>query len=282
MSNKQCSILIVLFSLFIVNCSSAPPVTLETSATRNMALGELNRANQAANRGRFEEALYIVQEAQRLAISVDDPSLRLRTSISLGDILFSLGHEDLAFSQWEGAAAEADASSEPVFAALAQIHTIRASLLSGRGTAASHKANLDLLFPSVRSDNSASAVWYIALGIAEKELENWSEAETAVRRALDIYERALRLEDAAYTWFLVASIRSLAGNYDEALDALRRSINIDRRVENGFGLASSWQAMGDVYQKVGRAEESDTAWRRAAQIYRAIGLNERAEKLENR
>jgi hypothetical protein len=59
------------------------------------------------------------------------------------------------------------------------------------------------------------------------------------------------------------------------------AINFDRRAENGFGLASSWQAMGDVYQKAGRTQESLDAWSRAAEIYRALGLDNKAESLEN-
>jgi hypothetical protein len=58
------------------------------------------------------------------------------------------------------------------------------------------------------------------------------------------------------------------------------AISFDRRAENGFGLASSWQAMGEVYQKAGRDEESSSARSRAAEIFRAIGLDDKAEQLE--
>jgi tetratricopeptide (TPR) repeat protein len=121
---------------------------------------------------------------------------------------------------------------------------------------------------------------YLTLALAEKHLHRWAEAEAAARRALAIYERGRFLEDSAYSWFIIASIRSLSGSYDSALLALRTAIEIDRRAENGFGLASSWHAMGDVYRNAGRLQESRAAHQRAADIYRAIGHHDRAEELE--
>jgi tetratricopeptide (TPR) repeat protein len=132
----------------------------------------------------------------------------------------------------------------------------------------------------VRSDQLSTAAGYVTLGMAEKQLRRWAEAENAVRQALAIHEKSLSLEDAAYDWFIIASIRSVAGNHNAALEALRMAISFDRRAENGFGLASSWQAMGDVFQKAGRPGDSESAYRRAAEIFRALGFIDRAEKLE--
>ena len=289
MKKKACSLLILLYSLFTFTCSSAPqPSVVEVNTSRYAALSQLEHANRAANRGRFQEALFLLDEGRRLAISADDPSLRIRTSISRGDILFSLGHMDEAFSEWDSAAAEGDASNLPVLAALARIHTIRFSVLliaDGHTVGAGVnelRVELERLLPPVRQDPMANAGWYITMSLAERQLERWSEAETAARRALDIFDRNLSLEDSAYACFLIASIRSLAGNYNAALDALRTSISIDRRVENSYGLARSWQATGDVYQKAGRVEDARMSWNRAAQIYRAIGFDDHAILLESR
>ena len=280
---------IVVFSSFawFPACSSAPKQTGEVFASRNSAHDYLDWANQAANMGRFESALETVEEARRLAFSVDDPSLRIKTATSRGNFLFYLGRHEEAFSEWETASAEGDSSNEPALAALARIYSIRARivLLAGEqgGTASvveGLKTQLDREMAVVRSDDYSTAAAYVTLGLAERQLGRWSEAESAIRRAMNTFERDLRLEDTAYCWFLIASVRSLAGNSNAALEALRTAISFDRRAENGFGLATSWQAMGDVYQKAGRTEDARSAWRRAAEIYRAIGLNERALNLE--
>ena len=275
---------------FFSACSSAPEKATEIIIDRNTATKQLNIANQMASHGRYEEALFFLGEARRLAVSTDDPSLRIRTSISLGNILFSTGRHDEAFENWEIAAAEGDSSREPILAALARIFIIRGSIMrltmeeQGNTAAAveEYRNRLAVQTSAVRSDQFASAAGYITLGLAEKELGRWAEAESTVRRALDIHEKNMELEDAAYAWFLIASIRSVAGNHDLALEALARAISFDRRAENGFGLASSWQAIGDVYGKTGRTEESMAAWLRAVEIYRAINMNELAEKVESR
>ena len=282
------------FFIFLLSCSSAPKKATEIFVIRNTAANQLNLANETAAHGRYEEALVIVDGARQLAVSADDPLLRIKTSMSRGNILFSLGRESQALQELESAAVEADAAGERVLAAQARIYIIRASLMqltaenpadNGGGNAAAagieeYKESLTREMAAVRSDQNASAEAYVTLGMAEKGLGNWAEAESALRRALDVHVKDLSLEAAAYDWFIIASVRSMAGNYDSALEALRAAIGYDRRAENGFGLASSWQAAGDVLEKAGRAEEAREAWGRAVEIYRAISMQDLAEKLE--
>jgi len=281
------SVLLV-FSLAIFSgCSSAPKKATEIFTDRNTAIKQLNLANLTANRGRYEEALVILEEARRLALSTDDPPLRLKTSMSSGNFLFALGRHQDAFAEWESAAGEGDASGEPILAALARIYSIRAKIVlfdtePGAANVQELKEQLNREMTAVKSDDNATAVGNIALGLAEKQLGRWADAESAVKKALSYHEGGLFLEDAAYDWFLIASIRSMAGNYNTSLEALEMAIRFDRRAENGFGLASNWQAKGDVLKKAGRDGEAQAAWQRAADIYRAIGLNNIAENVEGK
>ena len=279
-------VFVFLLGMALSGCSSAPKKPAEIYTDRVFAANQLNLASQAAHRGRYEDALFLLEEARRLALSTDDPELRIKTSTARGNILFSLGRRDEAFAELESAAAEGDASGEYVLAALSRIYTIRARLRvlegSGKNDAAVEelKTALGREMAVVKSDSTAVAAGYVTQGMAEKLLGQWAEAENAAKKALDIHDKGRYLEDAAYDWFLIASIRSVAGNYESAIEALKQAVRFDRKAENGFGLASSWQAMGDVYQKAGKAEDSKAAYRRAADIYRAIYLPERAEKLE--
>ena len=281
---------IFIFCVLIAGCSSPPKKATEIFTDRNTAINQLNLANQTANHGRYEDALFILEGARRLAVGADDPPLRIRTTISKGNFLFALGRRAEAFGEWEKAEAEASSSGDKslaALAALARICIIRGKIVQladepGATDAAVEelKTQLNQEMAVVRSDPFSTAVGNITLGLAEKQMRRWAEAESAVRRALTFHERELILEEAAYDWFVIGSIRSMAGNYDAALEALRSAIRFDRRAENGFGLASSWQATGDVLQKAGRSEEALEAWSRAADIYRAIGMDDLAEKLE--
>ena len=280
---------IFIFFLLIgfFGCSSAPKKPTEIYTDRNIAAGQLNMANQSATRGRYEDALFLLGQARRLAVSADDPQLRIKTSIAKGNILFSMGRQTEALSELESAAAEGDDSGENILASLARIYIIRANLRlleeSGKNNSAvkelTDKLNREM--SAVKSDSLSNAAGYVTLGMAEKLQGRWVEAESAVKKALDIHEKGRYLEDAAYDWFIIASIRSMAGNYNSSLEALKQSIHFDRRAENGFGLATSWQATGDVYKKAGKDKESRTAYRRAAEIFSAINENEKADLNSN-
>jgi len=301
LTEKRCFLLFFIplfaFLIFLFSCSSAPRQTGEVFIERDMALSHLNLANQTANRGRYEEALMILEEARRLAVSTDDPSLRIRSSLSRGNFLFFQGRTEEAFLEWESASLEGEASGQSSLAALARIYAIRGRILlladgadrmpasgpsasEANSTAEELRARLNREIALVRGNDISTAAAYITLGLAERQLGRWGNAEMELRRALDIHQRNNNLEDIAYVWFLIASVRSLAGNHSASLEALRTAIDFDRRVENGFGLASSWQAMGDVYRNAGHFEESRAARRRAAEIFRAIGFVQRAEILE--
>jgi tetratricopeptide (TPR) repeat protein len=278
-------ILFLVAVFFLVGCSSAPKPPSEIVTERNTAAKQLNLANHTASRGRYNDALVILEDAWRLAASTDDPPLRIKTSISRGSILFSLDRYEEAFAAWDKAASEGDSSGEKILAALARIYTIRARIVqlenkTGGTDIKELTDKLDAQMTAVRSDSHATAAAYVTLGLAEKHTGRWADAEKALKQALAIHEKDLLLEDAGYDWFIIGSVRSMAGNYDSALEALGMAISFDRRAENGFGLASSWQAIGDVYQKAGRVEDSRSARSRASEIFRAIGLDDKAEQLE--
>ena len=272
--------------LIFAGCSSAPKKPAEIVTERTVAANYLNLANQTANRGRYEDALLILVEARRFAVSTDDPQLRIKTSMSRGNILFSLGRQDEAFREWDTASAEGDASGETVLAAFARIYKIRGELVRLANNGSNDNAAVESLKERLSRERNltapdllATAAGYVTLGIAEKQLGRFADAENAAKKALEIHEKNLNLEEAAYDWFIIASIRSVAGNYSASLEALNSSIGFDRRAENGFGLASSWKAMGEVYQKTGMTSESRLAFDRAAEIYRALALNDLADEL---
>jgi tetratricopeptide (TPR) repeat protein len=276
------------FILF-ASCSSAPSKAAELYTNRNIAASQLDMANKTANQGKYQDALIVLEEARRLAVSADDPALRIKTALSRGNIYFSMGRHDEAFKDWENAAAEGEAAGQRDLASLARIYTARGRLvLASPDSKAAPSFTEEIRnqvqreISLIKDDRQAAAMGWMVLGMAEKELGRYPEAENAVRQALNIHEKGLFLEEAAYDWYLIASIRSVAGQYASALEALRTAISFDRRAENGFGLASSWQAMGEVYLKDGRPAEAEAAFLRAAEIFRAIRLEDAAEKAENR
>jgi tetratricopeptide (TPR) repeat protein len=274
--------------LFSGACSSAPERPTEIFTNRNIAANQLDMANRTANQGRYQDALIVLEEARRLAISADDPALRIKTSISRGNIYFSMGRHNDAFLDWESAVAEGEAAGERDLIALAQIYIARGRLLLGSLDGYAEfpveeiRALVQRQISAIKDDDQATATGWMVMGMAEKELGRFPEAESAARRALNIHEKNRFLEEAAYDWYLIASIRSVSEQYAAAQTALRTAINFDRRAENGFGLASSWLAMGEVCLKAEQKDEAADAFSRAAEIYRSLGLNDAAARAEGR
>ena len=270
--------LIFALPLLLSACSTAPKKTGETYDLRRRAESQLELGNKQANHGNLDNALLFLNEAWRLAALTDDPGLRVRTGLSRGNVLFSLGHRDEAAAGWNDALAEASQMGNGELAAVCRIHISRGRLLSPNGgeQAQSVRDEVSRDLTLIKSERQYVAFAWTVVALAERELGRYAAAETALRRSLDIYEKDFNLELAAYSWFLIASSRSLSGNYGGARQALEAAIAFDRRVENSWGLANDWRAMGDVQTKAGNREAARTAYTRAAEIFRALGYEEAA------
>jgi tetratricopeptide (TPR) repeat protein len=250
---------------------------------RKQAETQLALGSRQADRGGFETAMVILDEAMRLAVVADDPGLRIRVGLSRGNVLFSLGRGEEAEKDWNDALSEAERDDSSELAAVSRIYIARGKLLSAEGKSAAQtvRDEVDRNLSRIKDRYYTAFAWTI-IGLAEKELGRYAQAEAAVRRAVEIHEKDHYFELAAYDWFMIASFRSLARDYRGALQALEAAIAFDRRVENSWGLASDWRAMGDVHRKAGNNEASRAAYLRAAEIFHAIGNREAAEQAHSR
>jgi tetratricopeptide (TPR) repeat protein len=253
---------------------------VEVFVLQTMTETQLQLANTEADRGNYAEALSLLAEAWRLAVSTDRPALRIRVSISRGNVLFYLGRRQEAEELWGEAQKEAEAADDKVLAAVCRIYRQRSAL--GAAAAEETLAAVRAELPNVKSDKLFTALAWTVIGLAEKELGLFGDAEKSIRNALSIHESGRYLEQAGYDWYLIASVRSVAENYRGALDALDAALGFDRRAENTFALGMDWIARGDVLRKMGEEDEAVTAWRRAADIFRSLFLEEQALAAESR
>jgi len=281
-------LLLLLALLLIPACSSQPKRTGDLFDLREQAESQLDLGNKQADRGSLDVALVLLDNAVRLAIAADDSGLRIRTRLSHSNVLFSLGRSEEAMAGWNEALAEAERAGNAEWIAVCRVYIGRGKLLSPDGKAAAESVRDEVrqALGSIKSNRFSVAFAWTVLGLAEKELGRYADAESAVQRGLEIHEKDLHFELAAYDWYMIASFRSLSGNYRGALQALEKAIAFDRRTENSWGLASDWRALGDVCLKMGDPEAARVAYLRAAEIFRALG-NETAaaqtlSRLENR
>jgi len=275
---------ILLLLLLISACSSQPKKTGDIFDLRKRAEAQLDMGNKQADRGGLEIALILLDEAVRLAVAADDSGLRIRAKLSNSNVLFSLNRREEAEEGWNEALAEAERVGNTEWAAMCRVYIARGKLLSddGKTTAASLRDELQQAVSQLKSDRFSIAFAWTVMGMAEKELGRYAEAEAAIRRSLEIHEKDLLFELAAYDWYMIASFRSLSGDYRGGLQALENAITFDRRVENSWGLASDWRAMGDVHYKMGDFEAARAAYIRAAEIFNALGNETAAEQALSR
>ena len=268
--------------LLSVSCSSAPKNSGDVYQLRKSAEKEMDLGNREAGRGNFEIALGFLNECKRRAVLVDDLSLMIRSGLSLGNALFSAGRRDEAFEEWEQAIALAEKLGDSELLSAARIFRARGRLVSSREAAQAVLDEVNREAANIKSSKLFIAFSWQVKGLALRELRSYNEAEAALRRSLDIHEKERYLENASYDWYVIASIRSLAGNTSGALQALEASIALDRRIENTWGLASSWRAVGDVHRKAGNSGEAAQAYQRARAIFSAMGNEQEAAEIDKR
>jgi tetratricopeptide (TPR) repeat protein len=278
---------VVLAVIGICACSTAPKRPLETVIQRQNAGAYLELANREADRGNYEEAWDIAAEARRIAVSIDDPSLIIKTGLSAGTILYAVGKRDEATVFWNEALAEAERIDDRELASVCRIYAARARLLdfaAGREpeNLAALRADIKADLARIQEDKLFLAFGWTVAGLVERESRRWAEAESAIKKALAIHEGERYLEQAAYDWYLIASVRSLADQYEGALDALSQALAYDRRAENSYGIGKDWFARGEVCRKARRVTDAEAAYRRAAEIFKASNFEDDAEAARRR
>lgn len=282
---------VALTAALTIGCSSAPKRPPEIFTDRNAAMGQLELANSAVNKGDFVNSYLFLTEAWRLALTTDDPGTRISILLARGNALFTEGRVDEAKAQWNLALAEATDAGNKELTSAARIYIARGTLAEGTGgealtreernaRAVAAKKAVAAEQGNVKGLNAAFA-WKV-IGLANKELGETKQAESALEKAAGIHESGRYLEDTAYDWYLIASVRSKAGAYPEALEALTTALSFDRRAENANGLGMDWMAIGMVAEKAGNAQQAAGAYRRSADIFNAAFLTKSAAEAEDK
>lgn len=284
-------ILALLASLLVVSCSSAPKRPPEVFANRNAAIAQMELAHKAVMKHEPDVARQFLAEAWRLAVSTDDAETRARVLLATGNAWYSEGSVDHAAQMWEQAKSEAAAADLVTMVAAANVYIARGNLAEGhyqkdmeeseRKRRAEESRSTVLTAQNALKDNPLyTAFAWRVLALAEKELGNTEAAIAAIDESIDIHGSGQYLEDAAYDWYIKASILSKAEQYPAAVDALNQALGYDRRAENSAGIGRDWMAIGAVREKSGDADGARAARTRARDIFRAAFLAVQAQEAE--
>jgi tetratricopeptide (TPR) repeat protein len=278
----HCYLIAAAALLLTISCSTKPKNPTDDFSIRSQAEAALKLGITEADRNKYDAALQLLAECKRQAVLTDDPSLIIRSGLSLGNVLFALGREDEAFTEWGASVSLAEELADRDLLSVSKIHLSRGSLLSKRQSAQTVLEEARREAANIKSDNLYIAFSWNVRGLALREMLSFPDAEKAIQQSLAIHEKDKYILKAAYDWYLIANIRSLDGKTDGALQALKSAIAYDRRMENSWGLAADWRAMGDVYRKNGKILEANKAYKRAKDIFLALGDDQKAEETDKR
>jgi len=278
------AVVIAIVLVLLASCSSVPKRPAEIFSIQSMADTLIGLANKEADQGNYEEALTLLTEAWRLAVTTDRPALRIRVNMGRANAMYSLGRVEEAERVWRNAEIESNFNEEPMLASACRVYRARSTLISGKTTPEEVLTLIEKEINVLKPDRQLYAMAWTVKGMAEKDLGHYADAEKSVMNALSIHEKDNYLEQTAYDWYLIASIRSVEGNYRPAIEALNKALHFDRRAENTFGLAMDWAALGDVFAKAGNNGAANMSWRRSAEIFRAMepAKEDNAKDVESR
>jgi tetratricopeptide (TPR) repeat protein len=272
----------ILIILALSSCSTAPKNSGDVNVLRKSAEVGLESANKAAGQGNFINARDLLMGYKKQAVLADDSSLLIRICLSYGNVLLSLGKTDEAYAELDQAVAEAQKLGDKELLSVTRIFRARGNLLSGKASAQSVLDEVNREIGNIKTNKLYIAYSWQTKGLAQRDLNSYTEAEASIKKSLEINEQEKALENASYDWYTIASIRSMAGNTAGALQALDSAIKIDRRIENSFGLAANWRAVGDIYRKMGKNDDALEAYKRSRAIYDALGNKDEVTAIDAR
>ena len=172
----------------ILSCSSAPKKPDEIFTMRNAAQGHLELVNISVSKNDYSSAHTYIAEAWRLAVSCDDPNLRIRVLLCRGNALFNEGELDKARADWELSLYESTLENNTAMTAASKVHLGRISLAEGKAAEAKDVATQAI--SALKTEPLFTAQAWRLIGLAEKEMGNSKEAENAFLHSEKIHSKA--------------------------------------------------------------------------------------------
>lgn len=276
--------LLLSFVLF-TSCGSKPKRTMLINTVSTSAGTMIENAKVSLSSGDFEKAYYFLDNAWKMAMSVDNNELLLtvclvRISVSLSQADESIEKAKEYLSQAKKYAAYTENVDRSM--ALVALSQVRIALAEKNNDFSSFQTILDQNKSKVADDLYEKAQFDSLKADVYKASGNYSEAENYYMAALDVFTKECYLSELGDNYYKLSQVRSLAGNKSGALEALAMAIKYDRDEENSRALASDYYVKGILLMKDNPSSDdkvaAEYAFKHSADIYNALDLPEMAQK----
>jgi len=110
------------------------------------------------------------------------------------------------------------------------------------------------------------------LGLIYRKRRDFEQAETMHKKSLEIYEKLGRLEGMARVYGNLGVICQIRGDLDAAETMQKKSLEIDEKLGYREGMASDYANLGVIYQTRGDLDKAREYWVKAVGLYEKIGI----------
>ncbi len=247
----------IALTTLLVGCFSGGAPALSPTGRRIQEMNE--RALQSVERQRFDDARTVLDEALRLATSLDDGPQQTLTLLNLARLERRLGRlpqAELLLDRARRTAAvtgyAADLAQETALLKIAQNNLPEAerwatiALKEEQGSMSGRRLNLLARIALLNGNNQE------ALRLAEQALGNANSFGMAEERA-----NSLRI---------IGQVRSHEKRFDEAERLLNEALTLDRQQERPLKIAADLEALAQLMEMKGHAEQSREFRQRARMV----------------
>ena len=272
--------LIILFILLTLSCGSKPKREMQITTIHSNANEMLESANASILSGEYDKAEYFLDQAAKLAMTVDDYDLL--TSVSLAYVSL-----DLSYNPPQTEKAESNLKKAKVYAsysvdpdkntALCAMNEAR--IIIAKQDEKADYANvirtLEKHQKVLKNDPYNEAQFESTMGDIYRVQKKYDDAEASYIRAAKLYTDNSYLSEIGITWYKIAQVRSLANKKQPALTALEKAIFYDRAAENTLALGTDYYVKGIILLKgsptAAEKAEAKYAFTHSAEIFTAAG-----------
>ncbi len=266
--------LIILASIiFLSGCSTTAKLQPgERVEKKNRAAEYASFGSRYYDEAQYNQALDFFFLALKQNILVDNDKGIIESYNSIGKTYLAAGKIDSAEKYYNKAMEIAVVFDDPHL--LIRCKNNAGEIFLARKEFASALSLFNEAYTSVKDPEKSedAAVLLHNIGVAQKRLGNYSEAETSLLKALKINENKNKIKEAALDTYILASLFSKESLYPEALKYINKALDLDKLIENSFGIAQDLYAKGIIQQKTGALEEAYYTFKRDALIFESLAL----------
>ncbi|HKK48072.1 MAG TPA: tetratricopeptide repeat protein [Alkalispirochaeta sp.] len=262
-------LLVLLATVAIVGCSSAPDPPEYEVETKNRASQLAEYGNARFEAGDYEMARRFFEEALRENISVDHLPGIAKSHNSLSRVYAITGNVEQAAERAELALEFARIADDREQEMQAHVNLGEVALRNGE-TDAARAALEEAQRIAEEQDEPLDPILLHNLGTVYAQSGDLDQAETYFDQARSANEEAGNWRELASNYYMLASIASRQNDFETAQTRAESALESDKRAEHAPGIAADLFALGKIRARRDDDNDAYQYYLRSLRVYLAV------------